>query len=87
MDSKWDEVWKLMSDVKKVDRSWWGGWHVIEDVAEGQTEEEKAKELFCDPSSPWCLDWNKDITDLRQSVSNKLFISLEEDEEEEELHE
>ena len=38
-------------------------------VAEGDSEEEKAKKVFSDPDSPLCLDWSKDLAEIRTQVT------------------
>tara|TARA_Y100000004_G_C8857404_1_gene387423 strand:- start:109 stop:330 length:222 start_codon:yes stop_codon:yes gene_type:complete len=67
-ETKWDDVWKLICDVRKVDMAWIERWDLVRD-AEGDSEEEKAKKVFSDPDSPLCLDWSKDLAEIRTQVT------------------
>tara|TARA_R110000824_G_scaffold388556_1_gene584172 strand:+ start:481 stop:765 length:285 start_codon:yes stop_codon:yes gene_type:complete len=75
----WEELWKLISDVRKVDRQvFFGIWEVI---CEGdELDENKAKKAFSDPDSEYCLDWNKDAKGLRFEVCDWLKIWSDEHE-------
>ena len=67
-ETKWDDVWKLICDVRKVQMEWIErGYRVC--AAEGDSEEEKAKKVFSDPESPLCLDWSKDLAEIRTQVT------------------
>lgn len=78
MDS-WTELWKLISDVSKVERDvFFGKWYLI---CEGEElDEEKAKGVLCDTESEWCLDWSKDSKGLRSEVCSLLKIWSDEHE-------
>ena len=66
--TKWDDVWKLICDVRSADFMWDEKWQRVLS-AEGESEEEKAKKVFCDPESDLCLDWSKDLADIRSEVT------------------
>ena len=67
-ETKWDDVWKLICDVRKVQMEWIERWDLGQ-AAEGDSEEEKAKKGFSDPESPLCLDWSKDLAEIRTQVT------------------
>ena len=75
----WPELWKLISDVSKVERDvFFGKWHLL---CEGdELDEDKAKEVFCDEASDWSLDWSKDAKGLRYDVCSFLKIWSDEHE-------
>ena len=68
MDSKWQEVWKIISDVRAEDRQiHFGEWHK---VCEGDVlDEEKAKKSYCDPESESRLDWDKDVKEIQRCIT------------------
>ena len=67
-ETKWDDVWKLICDVRKVQMEWIERWDLV-CAAEGDSEEEKAKKVFSDPDSHLCLDWSKDLAEIRTPVT------------------
>ena len=80
--SKWGDIWKVISDERPENRNlWFGIWHLI---CEGEVNpdrpksyvlnEDKAKKVFCDPDSEYCLDWNRDAKVLRDDVCRRLVI-------------
>lgn len=73
MDSKWQEVWKVISDEPVEDRQiHFGEW---DKVCEGDVlDEEKAKKSYCDPESESCLDWSKDLKELKEDIWDLLLI-------------
>jgi hypothetical protein len=64
-ETKWDDVWKLICDVRKVQMEWIERWDLVR-AAEGDSE---AKKVFSDPDSPLCLDWSKDLAEIRTQVT------------------
>jgi len=71
----WPELWKLISDVSKVERN--DEWDLI--CEDEELDEDKAKKLFCDKESEWCLR-GKDAKSLRNEVCAFLRIWTDEHE-------
>jgi len=93
MESQWPELWKLISDVRPEHRDlFFGSWELIcrGDCNPGMPEsyvldEDKAKKVFCDEESEWCLDWTRASNDqddkgLRYEVCDLLKIWTDEHE-------
>jgi len=72
-ESKWQQVWKVIADEPVEERDlFFGHWHLL---CEGdELDEEKAKKSLGDPESEWCLDWSKDIKELKGDVWDLMMI-------------